>query len=172
MTTTQPPSPACGDFEQDLVLYYYKESPADENRRIESHLQSCSGCKRFLQELAILLPLTLHDDEPSLAFWESYAHELRRKLARAESNPAWWNRLSAFFVPWPVPATVAAVAVGLAVALTLGIWKGRNDDLPPENETVLEVLPIAENLEVLKAMEFLDALDLLDFSRAPADGAA
>ncbi|MGH7834788.1 MAG: zf-HC2 domain-containing protein [Candidatus Binatia bacterium] len=170
--TIKPRSPACSDFERDLVLYYYKESPADECRRIESHLQSCFGCKRFLQELASLLPLTLQDDEPPQAFWESYSRALRRRLARAESKPAWWNRLSAFFVPWPVPATAAAVVVGLAVTLALGTWSSKNEDLPPENEAVLEVMPIAENLELLRSMEFLDALDLLDSSRAPADGAA
>jgi hypothetical protein len=116
--------------------------------------------------------LTLQDDEPPPAFWDSYWYELRRKLPRAESKPFWWNRLSPFFVPWPVPATAAAVVVGLALTLTLGTWNSKNEDLPPENETVLEVLPIAENLDLLKAMEFLDALDLLDSSRAPADGSA
>jgi hypothetical protein len=168
--TIERPSPACSDFEQDLVLYYYKESYADECRRIESHLQSCSGCKRFLQELAGLLPLTLKDDEPAPAFWESYSRELRHKLAGAESKPFWSNRLSPLFAPWP--ATAAAVVVGLAVTLTLGTWNNKNDDLPPENEAVLEVMPIAENLELLRSMEFLDALDLLDSSRAPADGSA
>jgi hypothetical protein len=169
---TQAPSPACSDFEQDLVLYYYKESSADECLQIESHLQFCSGCRRFLQELASLLPLTLQDDEPLPPFWESYSRELRRKLGRAESKPSWWNRLSPFFSPWPVPATAAAVIIGLAVTLTLGTWRGKNEDLPPENEAVLEVLPIAENLELLRSMEFLDALDLLESSRAPVDGAA
>jgi predicted anti-sigma-YlaC factor YlaD len=169
--TTDSRSPACRDFEQELVLYYYRE-PADESRRIESHLQSCSGCRRFLEELARLLPLTLQDDEPPPAFWESYSRGLRYKLLRAEFKPSWWNGFATFLAPWRIPATATAVIVGLAVTVTLGTWKSKNEDLPPENEAVLEVLPIAENLELLKAMEYLDALDLLESSRAPADGSA
>jgi hypothetical protein len=64
------------------------------------------------------------------------------------------------------------VVVVLALAVTPGTWRSKNDDSPPENEAVLEVLPLAENLELLKSMEFLDALDLLESSRAPADGSA
>jgi hypothetical protein len=169
MTTQRP---ACSDFPEDLLLYYYKESSPDECRRIESHLQSCSGCENFLRELASLLPLTVQDDEPPPAFWESYRRELRRNLTRAESKPSWWNRLSAFFAPWQVPAAAAAVVVVLAATVTLDTWQSTDEELPPENEAVLEVLPIAENLDLLRSMEFLDALDLLESSRASAGGSA
>ena len=60
----------------------------------------------------------------------------------------------------------------LAVTLTLtrGTWHTR--DLPPKEEALLEVLPIAENLEFYTSMDFLDSLDLLEDMGGADSGSA
>jgi hypothetical protein len=152
----------CKDLDQDLVLYYYGECAEKERKRIETHLQGCVLCRRFLEDLRALLPLTEKPDEPPQAFWESYSREMRKKLAAAEQRGAWWRSLPGFLRPWPVPAMATALILLLAVTLTFtrGLW--RSQDLPPEEQALLETLPNAENLEFFKAMDFLDSMDLLE----------
>ena len=45
-------------------------------------------------------------------------------------------------------------------------------DLPTDEEALLEILPIAENLEFFKAMDLLDSLDLLEAGGGPGSGSA
>lgn len=147
---------ACKNFEQDLVLYYYGECVGAEQNRIESHLEDCSSCRHFLDDLRKLLPLTAKPDEPPQAFWESYTREIRKKLTAAEERASWGSALFTFFRPWPVPAL--ATALVLVLALTLTLTKGRwypNGGVP-EEEAILE------DLEFFKAMDFLESIDLLE----------
>lgn len=151
---------ACKDYEQDLVLYYYGE--CDERARIEAHLENCASCSRFLDELRELLPLTVKTDDPPQPFWDHYSREVRQKLVTEGGKNAWWEGIVSFLRPWRVPVFATALVFILAVTLTLtrGTWRSR--DIPPKEEAVLEVLPMAENLEFFKAMDFLDSLDLLE----------
>jgi len=153
---------ACKDYEQDLVLYYYGECSDQERARMDAHIRDCSSCAGFLDELRILLPLTVKTDAPPEKFWQSYSGELRQKLAAGRERKPWWREIFSFLRPFPVPALAAALILLLAVTLTLtkGTWRTR--DLPPKEEPLLEALPMAEHLEFYKAMEFLDSLDLLE----------
>lgn len=162
----------CKDFEQDLVLYYYRECAAKERLGVESHLKGCAGCQQFLADLSRLLPLTVKPDEPPPVFWQSYSSELHRKLAAAEHKLSWRGVLAAYFRPWSVPALATALILVLALTFTFGKRMWRWQDLPPEDEAVLEILPMAENLEFFKAMELLDSMDLLDSAAGAASGAA
>lgn len=151
--------PACKDFEQDLVLYHYGECAETERRRVEAHLNGCASCRNFLEDLRKLLPLTVKPDEPPQAFWESYSRELRRKLSAVEQNDSWWKNMASLFHPWPLPALATALVLILAITLTFtkGWWGSRQ--VQPQDETLLEVLPIVENLEFLESVEMLDALE-------------
>ncbi len=162
----------CENFEQDLVLYYYGECGRKDRLRVETHLEGCGSCRRFLEELRQLLPLTSKLDEPDEAFWDAYSREIHGKLAEIREKPFWWNKLLTFIHPWPVPAL--ATALILVVALTLTFTKGmwRSQGTPPEEMTLLEILPVAENLEFFKAMEVLDALDLLEDVGGGKNGSA
>src|SRR5574342_879885 len=108
---------ACKAFEQDLVLYYYRDcgSPTDQHR-LESHLKDCASCQLFLEELKRFLPASVQPDEPSPAFWQHYTRELRAKLARQESG--WRERVASLLTPWSVPAMATAVILALALTLT------------------------------------------------------
>ncbi len=155
---------ACKEFEQDLVLYYYGELVGEDHSRIEAHLKGCSPCLLFLQGLRTILPLTSTPDEPPQAFWESYSKEMRSKLDEADLRASWWTGLSSLFRyrPWPVPALATAFVLVLALTLTFtrGMWRPENPS--SQQETLQEILPMAENLEFFKSIEFLESIELLE----------
>ena len=152
----------CQDFEHDLVLYHYGECGEAERRRLEVHLQGCSSCRSFLEQIGSLRSLTGPRDEPDEPFWEAYSLELRGKLHRMEEPLTWWKRSLSLLGPWPVPALAMALVLALVVTLTFTQKARRPGGLSPEEQSVLEFLPIAENLEFFSSMELLDALELLE----------
>lgn len=162
----------CKEFEEEVVLYYYGECGPAERSRVEKHLEGCDPCRQFLANIGRLLPLTIKPDEPTPLFWESYSREMRKKLASVEQRNPWWSALASLFRPWPVPALATALVLVLALTLTFGKRMWRPQDLPPEEEGVMEILPMAENLEFFKTMELLDSLDILEATGGPGSGSA
>lgn len=152
---------ACKEFEQELVLYYYQDCNGTERHRVESHLESCASCRRFLEELRSLLPATVKPDEPSPAFWQSYSRELRAKLAAEKEKSGWWQTISFLFRPWPVPAMATALILALALIMTFakGWLPSRQTPQDPE---LVKMASVADNLDFLKSLDFLDSMDLLD----------
>lgn len=163
---------ACKEFEQGLVLYYYGECAEAERGWVETHLEGCRSCRNFLEDVRKLLPLTVEPDEPPPAFWEEYSREVRRRLAAGEQKSHWWKNLPSFFHPWPVPALATALVLLLALTLTFTKRAWRVSDFPPEEEALLEILPMAENMEFFEAMELLDAMDLLETAGGLGNGSA
>jgi hypothetical protein len=163
--------PACGDYEQDLVLYYYGESTPSERERTETHLKSCVACQNFLADVRALLPLTIAIDEPPEVFWQSYSRELKQKLEAAKPRSLWQRIFPFVPSPWRVPALATALTLLLAVGLTLTRDRPQRPDSPPAQEALLEVLPMAENLEFFTAMDILDSLELIE-DTGPPNGAA
>lgn len=163
---------SCKEFEEDLVLYHYGECGPAEQGRIEKHLEDCGGCNRFLADLSRLLPLTVKPDEPPEPFWASYSGEMRAKLTAAEQRGAWREALVSLLPPWRVPALAAALVLILALTLTLSKRAWRAPDLSSEEEAMMEILPMAENLEFFRAMELLDSLDFLEASAVSGSGVA
>ena len=153
---------ACENLEQELVLYYYGELPAPDRAKLDTHIETCRACALYLKQLENLLPLTRKADEPPQAFWDAYSRELRHKIAGVKEKKSWWRSLAAFFQPWTVPALATAAVAIVAVTLTLGKGLWRSQNTQPDQEALMEILPIAENLEFFKTMEVLDALDVLE----------
>ncbi len=162
----------CKNFEQDLVLYYYGECDRKDHLRVETHLEVCDSCRRFLEELRQLLPLTSKLDEPDEAFWDAYSREIHGKLTEVREKPSWWNGLLTFIHLRRVPAFATALVLVVALTLTFtnGMW--RSQGTPPEEMTLLEILPVAEKLEFFETMEILDALDLLEDVGGTNNGSA
>lgn len=167
------PLVACKDFEQDLVLYYYGECVETERNRVETHIDGCAPCRHFLKELRTLLPLTAKPDKPPQAFWEGYSREMRRKLAAVGPKGPWWRGFFSFLRPWPVPALAAALVLVLALTFTFtkGMW--RSEEQLSEEEAVLEILPMAENLEFFKTMDLIESMELIEAleGTGPGNGA-
>ncbi|MGH7825484.1 MAG: anti-sigma factor family protein [Candidatus Binatia bacterium] len=155
-------APACKRFEEDLVLFYYGDLTGNDRVQVETHVRDCQSCALYLKELDTILPMTAQPDEPQPAFWHEYSREVRRKLDAIDERKSWWRKLAAFFQPWTVPALATSAVVALALTLTFGkaIWR---DDEAPRDEVMMEVLPMAENLEFFRTMDVLDAMDFLEY---------
>jgi hypothetical protein len=164
---------ACERLEQDLVLFHYGELSGAERQQVESHIRDCAACARSLTEFANLLPKTVLADEPPREFWNDYSRELRHKLADLGERGAWRRKVMSLFQSWTMPAlaTSAVVALALTIALGKGLWENR-DAPPPFEDTFLEVLPMAENLDFFKNLEVLDAMEFLELIGEPGNGAA
>jgi hypothetical protein len=159
----------CASKEPDLVLYYYGELSDAERTAVEIHTQNCAGCTRYLNQIASILPLTVQPDQPGQPFWDKYSREMRRKLDENEQR-SWWQKAKEWLQPWAVPAMAATAIAVIALTFTLGKGFFRTKDLPPEDESLMEILPVAENLDFFTNMEILDAMDLLESLSGPGNG--
>jgi len=161
----------CTDLEENLVLFHYGDLGGGERAALQIHLKSCAACAGYLNDLVTLLPLTIATDDPPQSFWTDYNRELRQKIDDLLEKKTWKQILAALFQPRWVPAFASAAAVALALTFTVGgnFWATRD---PAEDQaTIMELLPVAENLEFFNAMEVLDNLDLLE-SMGNQDNAA
>jgi len=149
---------ACAAYEEDLVLLHYGDLSGAERGKLESHLNSCSGCAYYLKELATLLPLTVKSDEPPQEFWQNYNRELRAKLDQVAAQKAWWRKLVQALRPGYVTACATAAIVVLALAFTLGkpFWYPNSN---PQDDEMAAALPVAEHLDFFTSMDILDDLD-------------
>ena len=162
---------ACDEFEQDLVLYHYGELSGETRDHIATHLRGCSGCASYLKELAVLLPLTVIDDEPAEEFWQDYSREMRHKLADLQEKKPWWQSVLALLRPWTVPALAGTAVVALALTLNIG-KKTTTNDAPTADQALIEVMPMAENLELLNNMDVLENIDVLEVMGSSGNEAA
>ena len=162
---------ACANKEQDLVLYYYGELSDAERAAVEIHTQNCAACRVYLDQIGSILPLTVQADQPGQPFWDEYSREMRRKLDDNEQR-AWWQKAKEWLQPWAIPAMAATAVAVIALAFALGKGFFRPKDLPPEDESLMEILPVAENLDFFTNMEILDAMDLLESLGGPGNGQA
>jgi predicted anti-sigma-YlaC factor YlaD len=161
---------ACESMEEDLVLYYYKELSSAQQPQVETHIKDCAPCRLYLQEMASILPSTVMNDDPPATFWTDYNREMRLKLSEVREKKAWWQSLLGLLQPWPRPALAMAAVVVLALTVTLGKTFWRSQESPPDDQALIEVLPVAENLEFFKDMDVLDAMDFLENSDSPTKG--
>ena len=154
--------PACKDFDEDLVLYYYRECPLPECNRIEEHLKECVSCYCFLEDLRTLLPLTVEPKDLPQTFWDSYYQELQNKLAAMEEGESWWRGLFSFLRPWTVPALGSALVLILALTFTFtkSMWRlpghSAKEEVPPE------IRVVENNVDFFEVMDLLESLDLLE----------
>jgi len=161
----------CTNLEENLVLFHYGELPPPERFSLEQHLSGCANCTAYLKDLSALLPLTVKADDPPATFWLDYNRELRHKIASTRDKSWLPAKFGAFFQPRLLTAfgAIAVIAVALTLTLGKGVWQSR--DVPREDEALMEVLPMAEDLDFFKTMDVLDNLDVLEFmgnQRGPA----
>jgi hypothetical protein len=161
-------SAPCPELEPELVLFHYGELEGAERDRVEGHLNGCAACTQSLADLATFLPQTVLADEPPQTFWNDYSRELRHKLAELDEHAPWWRKFFFAFRPWAMPALATSAVVALALTFTLGkdLWQER-ELAPPVDQAILEVLPIAENLDLFRNLEILDNLEILQQMSEP-----
>jgi len=165
----EPVSTVCAELEADLVLLHFGDLDGNERERLQSHAAKCAGCSGYLQELAVLMPLTVKTDAPPQEFWMDYSRELRHKIDAAVERKTWWQNITAIFQPRYLPALATAAVLVLTLTLGGGLWTSKTD--MPDAE-LTEALPVAEHLEFFRAMDVLDELDLLEVMGNGANDAA
>jgi hypothetical protein len=151
----------CKSLEEDLVLYYYQEVSETDKRRLEDHLDLCTGCRKFIADLHRLLPQMKNVDELPQSFWDKYHREMVQKLTAQEESRHW---LRNFFAPlrfWMLPAfgtaAVAALALGLVFTKT-----GTNFATKTSPPLPVEIIADSNQLEFFKSMDLLESLDNLE----------
>ena len=162
----------CNEFEQDLVLYHYGDLSGESRDRLATHLRACPGCETYLKELTALLPLTVNTDEPGEEFWQNYSREMRHKLADLQEKKSWWQELQAVIRPWTLPALAGTAVVALALTLNTANKTTVVDDGSTADPALMEVLPMAENLELINNMDVLENIDVLEVMEGSGNEAA
>ena len=152
---------ACKDYEEDLVLYFYGEGSAAERERVGRHVSGCAFCRRFVDDLRMLLPRMSERRELPQAFWDNYLSETVAKLAEQE-NKSWWRSLFFPAQSWWVPAFGTMAVALVAVGLVLG--KGNLTLFADHSAASLprEVLADGEQLEFFRSLDMLESLDGLE----------
>jgi anti-sigma factor RsiW len=161
---------ACNEFEQHLVLYHYGDLSAEDHDRLTTHLRACPACATYLKELAALLPLTGNTDEPGEEFWQNYSREMRHKLAQVQEKKSWWQEFQSALRPWTLPALAGTAVIALAV--TLNTANKTTTDVPAADPALMEVLPMAENLELFNNMDVLENIEVLEVMEGSGNEAA
>ncbi len=154
---------ACRAFEADLVLYYYGDVEEADRRRVESHCQDCSHCRRFLDDLHRLLPQMARPKPLPVDFWRNYYEETIKKLAAQEARGSWWRNLFAPMHVWLIPAFGTVAVAVLAVALVFGKsgWNWRLT-APQKQAIPQEILADQSKVEFFKSMDLLESLGVLE----------
>jgi hypothetical protein len=153
---------ACGEMEENLVLFHYGDLRGAERNAVQAHVNNCAGCTAYLKHLNTLLPLTRQVDNPPPEFWTHYNRELREKLDSVAEKKSWRQSFVDFFQPRWVPVLAMAAVFTLALTFTLGKGMWSNNDPAKEDVAIMELMPVAENLDFFASMDVLDDLDLLE----------
>jgi len=145
-------------MEENLVLFHYGDLRGAERNAVQAHVNNCAGCTAYLKHLNTLLPLTRQVDNPPPEFWTHYNRELREKLDSVAEKKSFVD----FFQPRWVPVLAMAAVFTLALTFTFakGMWS--NNDPAKEDVAIMELMPVAENLDFFASMDVLDDLDLLE----------
>src|SRR5690349_3293063 len=112
----------CEKFEEMIALNAEGDLAARDAARLEAHLQSCSACREFADELqASQLALKKYRQQD---FGEAIYTDLRRAVMAQigkEPEPSLWQRLF-FFPNWRL-AAVSALLAALAITALIVFMK-------------------------------------------------
>ena len=153
---------ACKGYEEDLVLYYYAETGASARATIEQHLAQCLPCRKFVDDLARVLPQMAPKPEMPQVFWDNYYREIVAKLDEQSARQNWWRRWFAPMNGWLVPAfgTVVIAVFAIALILEKGDFKSMTETAPVNIPA--EVLVDSNQLEFFKSLDILESLSTLE----------
>lgn len=153
---------ACKEFEEDLVLYYYRDCSDAERNRVEYHLKGCDACCRFLEDLRGFLPGMADAGEYPQTFWDSYLKELQEKLAVQAKRSSWWRVFSGWNRPWAIPAMGTALVLIVASVLVFNQGVSTVQQEPSQEPVPPEIVADSGKLDFFKSMDLLESLQVLE----------
>jgi len=153
---------ACGDFEEDLVLYHYGDGSEAERGRVEVHIRTCARCHRFLDDLRRLLPQMAQPESLPQSFWDGYYRETVAKIAAQRERSPWWRNLLTPMRAWAMPVFATAAVAVLAIALVVdkGGWNAQSVGL--RGNIPQEILTDAGQLEFFNSLDMIESLSALE----------
>jgi anti-sigma factor RsiW len=149
----------CNQARESLRLLLEGELSGRDARDIRVHLAWCDSCAAELdgEQWVEILPALDETIEPTGDF-SSRFH------ARLEMQPKrWWRRVGG----WGWSRQLAAAGV-LAAAIFVGIFairyqfSARDGDTPVSNFTVVEKLPLLQDMAVISNLDLLEDFDTIE----------
>jgi hypothetical protein len=153
---------ACKNFEEDLVLYYYGECDATEQRRVGEHLTLCGSCRGFVDDLRHWLPQIAQAEPMTPAFWDDYYRETVSKLEPRKEREPWWHSWFAPKPMWMVPAFGTVGVMLLVVGMLFGKGNLTSFMQRPTANIPQEVLADEDQLQFFESMDLLESLSRLE----------
>jgi anti-sigma factor RsiW len=140
---------ACHEMEERLNDHVEEQLPLPEQREVEKHLASCSGCREVLEGLRSLRKQTEelpHDIQPPRDLWPGIAAELEGARNVTPLRPRTVSRPSSIWrVALPAAAALLLVALtALVTARLVGPEAQRPDDVLGTGLTSLQAFRAAE----------------------------
>lgn len=135
----------CTQAEQLIPLYVGHDLPAEQAAAVSAHLEHCAVCQAVVAEFAasrnwLSAVGTLAFDE---AVFDEMRAALRREITRAEPQPGWLAKLTAYWQP----RFATAVTVALLLLLSLSFYAYQQRTAAPKEA------PIAHAGENRKQLE-------------------
>jgi len=109
----------CSRNRKPLALLALDELDACRARELRAHLQTCAGCRRYLEEIStVKATLTAAETKPDIEASESFHRRLTSRL-RAEPAGSLWETLAAWVGAARLNWRVALPALGATAVLVV-----------------------------------------------------
>ena len=156
----------CPEYRETLWSDVYGELDLGKRPAWEKHLETCEGCRKEREQLALLLQ-TVEGNMPtptlSRKAAETLTSAITRKL-RGEREETWWQKRV-----WGVPHRLIPALAAASILIGVLGWFGIRGLLSPsslrsvshlksEEQILVRDLDIIENLELLEEMDTLGKL--------------
>ena len=125
---------------RNVSAYCNGELSAEESRRFNEHVMACAKCRAQLED--IKLGVKFAEQLPSFSAPENLWSNVETKLGTVPTR----NYLGSGFGTWRFQ--VAAVAAGLLIVATLGIWLLRRDQTPVHDSPSWQIQRLGGTLQV------------------------
>ena len=158
----------CEQIREVLNAFVNGRMSGDESRAVRLHLASCVACASRLSpaERVEILPALDDEIEPSEDFAARFQEKLQRRIMESSSARERSGGLSFFWRrPWQL-AVVGALALLMAGIFLrpsgdgLNVSDTMNDFSVAENLSLLQDMPVINNLDFLENFETIEKITL------------
>jgi len=102
------------EFEDQLGAYALGALEPEEDRRVESHLQSCKKCQDIVASYQFVSEGLLHAADPKLSP-KSLRRRLQRQIGQSAETPGWSRAFR------KVPTSAYGLALGLIILVSINV---------------------------------------------------